>query len=171
VGDQQNQAEVDDTDDPMDKEATEALPATPLEIDKHRFRLRGIRAQQPPGRQTKTTQYRVVWGEHPNGSDSWVNEDDVQILMPRLPCLASDSLKTRFHRKGRCAKGLERGFCIIYMHVFILRLLNQPVNRGRGRRLHLLPDNFGSSLLLVSLLYYSISKYILSWNLSHMLCI
>ncbi len=28
VGDQQNQAEVDDTDDPMDKEATEALPTT-----------------------------------------------------------------------------------------------------------------------------------------------
>ncbi|KAI1501354.1 hypothetical protein F5X99DRAFT_204008 [Biscogniauxia marginata] len=70
----------------MDKEATEALPATQLEIDKHRFRLRGIRTQQLPGHQTKTTQYRVVWGEHPNRSDSWVNEDDIQILMPRLPC-------------------------------------------------------------------------------------
>ncbi|KAG4438643.1 hypothetical protein IFR05_005887 [Cadophora sp. M221] len=100
VGDQQNQAEVDDTDDPMDKEATEALPATQLEIDKHRFRLRGIRAQ-PPGRQTKTTQYRVVWGEHPNGSDSWVNEDDVQILMIRLPC--ERFFQTQSHRKGRYA--------------------------------------------------------------------
>jgi hypothetical protein len=70
VGDQQNQAEVDDTDDPMDKEATEALPTTQLEIDNHHFRLRGIRTQQLAGRQTKTTQYRVVWGEHPNRSDS-----------------------------------------------------------------------------------------------------
>jgi hypothetical protein len=35
VGDQQDQVEVDDTDDPTDKEATEALPATQLEIDKH----------------------------------------------------------------------------------------------------------------------------------------
>ena len=74
VGDQQNQAGVDDTDDSMDKEATETLPATQLEIDKHRFRLRGIRTQQPPGRQTKTTQYRLVWGEHPNRSDSWVKK-------------------------------------------------------------------------------------------------
>jgi hypothetical protein len=86
VGDQQNQAEVDDMDDPMDKEATEALPATQLEIDKHRFRLLGIRTQQLSGRQTKSTQYRVVWGENPNRFDSWVNEDDVQISMPRLPC-------------------------------------------------------------------------------------
>ena len=59
-GDQQNQAEVDDTDDPIDKEAAEALSATQLEIDRHRFRLRGIRTQQPPGRQAKTIQYRVV---------------------------------------------------------------------------------------------------------------
>ena len=29
---------------------------------------------------------RIVWGEYPNRSDSWVNEDDVQISMPRLPC-------------------------------------------------------------------------------------
>ncbi|KAH6667260.1 hypothetical protein B0J14DRAFT_659238 [Halenospora varia] len=65
VGDQQNKSEVDNTDDSMDKEATKALPATQLEIDKHRIRLRGIRTQQLPGRQTKTTQYRVIWGEHP----------------------------------------------------------------------------------------------------------
>jgi hypothetical protein len=68
VGDQQNQAEVDDTDNPMDKEVTEALPAKQLEIDNHHFRLRGIRTQQLAGRQTKTTQYRVAWGEHPNRS-------------------------------------------------------------------------------------------------------
>jgi Ni/Co efflux regulator RcnB len=86
LGDQQNQAEVDDTDDPMDKEATEALPAMQLEIDNHHFRLRGIRTQQLARRQTKTTQYRVVWGEHPNRSDSWVNEDDVLISILRLPC-------------------------------------------------------------------------------------
>jgi hypothetical protein len=89
VGDQQNQVEVDYMDDPMDKEATDALPAKQLEIDNHHFRLRGIRTQQLAGRQTKTTQYRVVWGEHPNRSDSWVNEDDVQISMPRLPCKRS----------------------------------------------------------------------------------
>jgi hypothetical protein len=70
----------------MDKEATEALPATQLEIDNHHFRLRGIRTQQLAGRLTKTTQYRVVWGEYPNRSDSWVNEDNVRISMLRLPC-------------------------------------------------------------------------------------
>lgn len=42
LGDQQNLAEVDDTDVPMDKEATEALPATQLEIDHHHFQLHGI---------------------------------------------------------------------------------------------------------------------------------
>jgi hypothetical protein len=84
--DQQNPVEVDDTDDPMDKEATEALPATQPKIpDKHHFRLRGIRTQPLPGRQTGTTQYRIVWGEHPNRSDSWFNEDDVQISMPCEP--------------------------------------------------------------------------------------
>jgi hypothetical protein len=58
VGDQQNQA-VDNTTDPMDKEATEDLPATQLEIDHRHFRLREIRIRRL-GRQTKTTQYRVV---------------------------------------------------------------------------------------------------------------
>ena len=72
---------INDTDDPKDKEATEAQPATYLEIDKHRFRLRGIRARQRAGCQTKTMVYRVVWGERPNRSDSWVNEDDMRILM------------------------------------------------------------------------------------------
>ncbi|PVH67637.1 hypothetical protein DL98DRAFT_639498 [Cadophora sp. DSE1049] len=86
VMEETGRVEVNDTDDRMDKEATEALPATQLEIDKLHFRLRGIRTQQLPGRQTKTTRYRVVWGEHPNTSDSWVNGDDVQISMPRLPC-------------------------------------------------------------------------------------
>jgi len=65
VGDQQDLVEVVDADDPEDQEATEALlaaqPKIP-EIDEHRFRLRGVRARQLPGRQTKTTQYRVVWG-------------------------------------------------------------------------------------------------------------
>ena len=60
LGDQQNLAEVDDTDVPIDKEATEALPATQLEIDHHHFRLRRIHTQQLPEHQTKTTQYRVV---------------------------------------------------------------------------------------------------------------
>jgi hypothetical protein len=86
VGDQQDFVVVDDTDDPKDKEATEALPAAELEIDKHHFRLCGIRTRQLPERHTKTTQYRVVWGEHPNRYDSWVNEDDVQISMAPPPC-------------------------------------------------------------------------------------
>ena len=58
VGDQQDLVEVLDADDPKDKEATEALPATQPEIpkiDKHRFRLRRVRARQLPRRQTKTT--------------------------------------------------------------------------------------------------------------------
>jgi hypothetical protein len=45
VGEQQDLAEVDDTDDPKDKATIKALPATQLKIDKHPFRLRGIRAQ------------------------------------------------------------------------------------------------------------------------------
>jgi hypothetical protein len=80
VGDQQDMVEVDDADNPEDKEATDALPAAQPknpEIDEHRFRPRGIRARQLTGRLTKITQYRVVWGGHSNGSDSWVNEDDV----------------------------------------------------------------------------------------------
>ena len=76
VVDQQDLVAVDDTDDSEDKEATEALPAAQLEVDKHRFRLRGIGARQLAGRQKKTTQYKVVCGKHPNRYDSWVNEDD-----------------------------------------------------------------------------------------------
>ena len=110
VSDQQNLAEVDDTTDPMDKEATEALPATQLEIDNHHFRLRGIRTQQLAGRRTKTTQYRVVLGNHPNRSDSWVNEDDVQIhqasLLPkkrRVKCHAGpDEERWLFVGGHRC---------------------------------------------------------------------
>ncbi|KAH6704184.1 hypothetical protein BKA61DRAFT_183702 [Leptodontidium sp. MPI-SDFR-AT-0119] len=89
VGDQQALVEVVSADDPKDKEATEALPATQPEIpaiNEHRFRLRGVRARQLAGRQTKTTQYRVVWGEHPNRSDSWFNEDDVPMSMLWPPC-------------------------------------------------------------------------------------
>lgn len=37
LGDQQDPAEVVDSYDPKDKEATEALPATQLKIDKHHF--------------------------------------------------------------------------------------------------------------------------------------
>ncbi len=88
VGDQQDLVKVVNA-DLEDKEATEALPAAQPKIpviDSHRFRLRGVRARQLPGRQTKTTQYRVVWGEHPNRSDSWFNEDDVRMSMPWPPC-------------------------------------------------------------------------------------
>jgi len=57
VGDQQDLVKVVNA-DPADKEATEALLAAQpkiFEIDKHRFRLRGVRAQQLARRQTKTT--------------------------------------------------------------------------------------------------------------------
>jgi hypothetical protein len=84
VIDQQDLAEV--ADGPEDEKATEALLAAQPKIpktDEHRFRLRGVRARQLAGRQTKTTQYRVVWGKHPNRSESWFDEDDVQISMPR----------------------------------------------------------------------------------------
>ena len=62
-GDQQDLVKAVDLDDPKDREATEDLPSTQPEIDRndeHRFRLRGVRARQLAGRQTKTTQYRVV---------------------------------------------------------------------------------------------------------------
>jgi hypothetical protein len=62
-GDRQDLVKVVDLDDPEDREATEDLLSTQPEIDgndEHRFRLRGVRARQLTGRQTKTTQYRVV---------------------------------------------------------------------------------------------------------------
>jgi hypothetical protein len=117
-GDQQDLVEVVDADGPKDKEATEALPPTQPEIpeiDEHRFRLRGIRTQPLAGRQTRTTQYRVVWGEHPNKSDSWVNEEDMWISMLRPPCERSsrdlvlqeerDIVRVRRMRYDRCSKG------------------------------------------------------------------
>ncbi|KAF8846493.1 hypothetical protein BDZ45DRAFT_454874 [Acephala macrosclerotiorum] len=114
VGDQQDLVEVD-ADGPEDKEATEALPATQPEIDEHRFRLRGIRTRLLAGRQTETTQYRVVWGEHPNRSDSWVNEDDMRISMLQPPCERSsgglvphverDVVRVHHMRPSRRSKG------------------------------------------------------------------
>ena len=117
-GDQQDLVEVVDADDPKDKEVTEALPATQPEIpeiNEHRFRLRGIRTQPLAGRQTGTTQYRVVWGEHPNRSDSWVNEDDMRMSVLRPPCEQSsqdlvppverDVMRVHRMRYNRCSKG------------------------------------------------------------------
>jgi hypothetical protein len=109
-GDQQDLVKVVDLDDPEDREATEDLPSTQPEIegnDEHRFRLRGVRARQFPGLQIKTTQYRVVWGEYPNRSYSWFNEDDVQISMPCVPNAQDLALPIRVRkmrssqRKGR----------------------------------------------------------------------
>ena len=112
VGDQQDLVEVADADDPEDKEATEPLPATQPEIpeiDEHRFRLRGVRVRQLPGRQTKKTQYRVVWGEHPNRSDSWFNEDDVQISMPREPYSQDLALQVDIFRVCGMRSSLRKG--------------------------------------------------------------
>ncbi|KAH7305407.1 hypothetical protein BKA65DRAFT_202246 [Rhexocercosporidium sp. MPI-PUGE-AT-0058] len=86
VGDQ-DLVEVVDADDLEDKEATEILLAVEPKIpDEHRFRLRGIRTQPLAGRQTKTTQYRIVWGDRLNRSDSWFNEEDIRISMLRPSC-------------------------------------------------------------------------------------
>lgn len=46
IGDERDLVAADGTDDPEDNEATETLPATQLEIEKHVFRLRAIRARQ-----------------------------------------------------------------------------------------------------------------------------
>ncbi|CZR65235.1 uncharacterized protein PAC_15135 [Phialocephala subalpina] len=118
MGDQQDLVEVVDADDSEGKEATEALPATQPEIpaiDEHRFRLRGIRTQPLAGGQTETTQYRVVWGKHPNRLDSWVDEDDMQMSMLRPPCKQSsqdlvppverDVMRVHRMRYNRCSKG------------------------------------------------------------------
>ena len=82
MGNQQDLVVINNTDNPKDKEATKALLATQLEINNHYFRLRGIHTQELPRHQTKTTQYQVICDEHPNRSDSWVNEEDIQISMP-----------------------------------------------------------------------------------------
>lgn len=81
VGDELGFVAADDTNNLKGKEVAKALPAPLFEIDQHRFRLRGIRNRKLARRQTKTTQYRVVWGEYPNRSGSSVNEEDMQILM------------------------------------------------------------------------------------------
>jgi len=86
----------DDADDPEAKEATEALPATRLETDKHRSRLRGIRGRQLAERHIKTIQYGVVWGKHPNRPDSWVHKDYMRMSIPGR--LASYSFKAWSHR-------------------------------------------------------------------------
>jgi hypothetical protein len=112
VGDQQDLVEVDEVDNPEDKEATEALPAAQPkipEMDEHRFRLRGVRARQLAGRQTKTTQYRVVWGKYPNRSDSWFNEDDVQISMPCEPYSQDLALQVDIFRVREMRSSLRKG--------------------------------------------------------------
>jgi hypothetical protein len=112
VGNQQDLVEVDDADDPKDKEATEALPAAQPkipEIDGRRFRLRGVRAQRLAGRKTQTTQYRVVWGEHPNRSDSWFDEDDVQISMPCEPYSQDLALQVDVFRVCRMRSIVRKG--------------------------------------------------------------
>lgn len=95
-------------DDPEDKEAAEALstaqPKIP-EMAEPRFRLRGVRA----GRQTKTTQYGVVWGVHPNRSSHWFNEDDVQISMPCEPHSQDLALQGDMVRGCAIRSGIRKG--------------------------------------------------------------
>jgi hypothetical protein len=66
---------VNDADNPDGNEATEALPATQLDIEKYYVRLRGIRARQLAGLQTEATQYQVVWGE------TAIDEDQLRISL------------------------------------------------------------------------------------------
>jgi hypothetical protein len=112
VGRQQDLVEVVDADEPEDQEATEALPAAQPkipEIDERRFRLRGVRARQLARLQTKTTQYRVVWGEHLNRSDSWSNEDGVQISMPCEPYSQDPALQVVIFRVCGMRSSLRKG--------------------------------------------------------------
>jgi hypothetical protein len=96
LGDQQNLAEVDDTDDPMDKEATEALPATQLDIDHHYFRLRGICTQQLAGYQTKQPSTESYGANIQTGL---ILESAKTMYKYRFyGCLANDSFKTWSHR-------------------------------------------------------------------------
>jgi hypothetical protein len=89
VGDGEDLAAVDGADNPKDEEATKTLPATQLEIGQHYFRLRGIRVRQLTECQTKTTQYKVVWGEHPNRHESWIDQNNVRVLTLLPPCKQS----------------------------------------------------------------------------------
>lgn len=110
--DQQDLIEINNVDYPEDKEATDALPAAQPkipEIDECRFRLRGVRARQLVGRQTKTTQYRVVWGEHPHRSDSWFNEDEVQISMACEPYSQDMALQLDICRVRKMRSSLQKG--------------------------------------------------------------
>lgn len=80
---------VDDSGKMNPTQAPEALSAAQPkipEIIKNRCRLRGIRTRPFAGRQAQITQYRVVWGESPDKSDSWFNYDDIQMSMSRPPC-------------------------------------------------------------------------------------
>jgi hypothetical protein len=49
------------------------LPAMQLEIVKCDLRLRGIRIRQLAACNTKTVQYRLIWGEYPNRYHTWVD--------------------------------------------------------------------------------------------------
>ncbi len=80
-----NSIEVDNADDPEEEATTETLPAAQpkiTEIDGYRFRLRGVRARQLPGRRQKQLSTKSYGGDHPNRSKYWLNEDEVQISMP-----------------------------------------------------------------------------------------
>ena len=113
IGPQQNLVIIHDP----DKEAAETLPATYLEMDKHHFRLRGIRTKKRPGCQTKTKQYRLVWGVYPNKSGIWVDEDRVQISIQRILCakprqdmaLHEDTMRVRRMRSSQHGEG-SKGF-------------------------------------------------------------
>jgi hypothetical protein len=108
LGDQQNQAEVDDPDNPISREVTGTLPAAQLDIDSHHFDC----VEYAPSSLVEARQiHRIVWGENPNRSNSWIKDDDVLMSMPRLPWKGSsqdlvpevERNVVRVHRM-RCSK-------------------------------------------------------------------
>lgn len=109
VGNVQDLVEVEDANDLEDKEATEALPAAQPKIDEQRFRLRGVRTRQLAGHQTKTTQYRIVWGEHSHRSDSWFNEDEVRMSMACKPYSHDSALQMNICRVRKMRSSLHKG--------------------------------------------------------------
>jgi hypothetical protein len=109
VGDVQDLVEVEDANDHEDKEATEALLAAQPKIDEQRFRLRGVRTRQLSGYQTKTTQYRIVWGEYSHRSDSWFNEDEVGMSMACKPYSHDLALQMNICRVRKMRSSLQKG--------------------------------------------------------------
>ncbi|KAH8797657.1 hypothetical protein F5884DRAFT_759015 [Xylogone sp. PMI_703] len=79
--------------------STENQPVPASEIQTKCFRIRGIRTSQSADRRSVTTQYRIVWGRHPNKRSYWVKKGDIQLYMLIQPDAENcDSLCTSSKR-------------------------------------------------------------------------